>query len=52
MFRPGRKKSIWGYVAITAGLIIILSMILPAGFWWFLLGASLIGVGLYLNRRC
>ena len=41
-----------GYICIAAGLMIILSLVLPKGFWWFLLGASLVGFGFYYNSRC
>lgn len=38
-------------MAITAGLLVLLSRILPAGFWWIMLGISLIAVGIRL-RHC
>ena len=44
--------SIFGYICIVSGLMIILSLVLPSGFWWFLLGASLVGFGIYINGRC
>lgn len=37
---------------MTVGIIVLLSQILPVGFWWFLLGACLIGVGICINRNC
>ena len=52
MRRSRGKGNVFGYVAIIAGLVIILSLILPYRFWWFFLGACLIGFGMYLNRRC
>lgn len=42
----------WGRIAIVAGLIVLLSRILPAGFWWIMLGVTLISVGLYLKNWC
>ena len=39
-------------VAIAAGVFILLSLVLPVSFWWFLLGVGLIGVGIFLRRRC
>jgi len=33
-------------------MLIILSLVLPSGFWWFIIGAGLIGFGLFLNTRC
>lgn len=44
--------NLFGIICIIAGLMIVLSLILPTGFWWFLIGASLIGFGIYLNRSC
>lgn len=50
--RPCRQRNIFGWLAITAGIIILLSMILPSGFWWFMLGVCLIAVGLTIRRWC
>lgn len=50
--RRKQNVSIAGCVCIFVGLFIILSLILPSGFWWFVLGSCLIGLGVYLNRRC
>ncbi len=50
--RRKNNMSAAGCVCIFIGLFIILSLILPSGFWWFILGACLIGLGIYLNRRC
>ena len=44
--------SVAGCFFLFTGLFIILSLILPSGFWWFILGSSLIALGIYLNRRC
>ena len=41
-----------GWLAITAGLLVLLSRILPVGFWWTMLGISLIAVGVCLERNC
>ncbi len=38
--------------SIAAGVFILLSLVLPATFWWFLLGVGLIVVGIHLRRRC
>ena len=43
---------LWGMIAICAGLVIILSLVLPASFWWFVLAAALIGGGVWLIRCC
>jgi|GEM_PF-2076070 len=34
-----------GCVLMAVGALIILGMILPGAFWWFVLGAVLIAVG-------
>ena len=34
-------RGIWGCAAIIAGLIIILSLVLPEAFWWFIFAAVL-----------
>ena len=46
------RGNIIGYAAIAAGLLILLSLILPPGFWWFAVGAGLVGFGLWVNNRC
>ena len=38
-----------GKLFIIVGLIILLSMILPVKFWWFMLGVSLISFGIWYN---
>ena len=45
-----RPKLLTGLICIIAGLVIILSMVLPAKFWWFMLGGCLIATGLYFMR--
>ena len=49
--RRGRN-TLLGYVAILAGLIIILSLVLPSAFWWFILAALLICFGFWYIRCC
>lgn len=39
-----------GWFAVLAGVIIVLALVLPAGFWWFLLALVLIVVGVWLLR--
>jgi len=41
----------WGLIALCAGVVIILALILPPAVWWFVLGAALICVGLALLCR-
>jgi hypothetical protein len=49
--RRGRR-CLWGLVAIILGLMILLSLVLPSGFWWFLAAAALIGGGLWQMHCC
>ena len=49
--RRGRN-TLLGFVAILAGVIIILSLVLPSAFWWFILAALLICFGFWYNRCC
>jgi len=42
--------SLIGLAAVVLGLVILLSMVLPAGFWWFMLGVGLICGGIWLMR--
>ena len=41
-----------GLICVALGVLVILSMVLPSGFWWLLLGIGLIVFGLYLIKRC
>lgn len=45
-----RRGGLWGYVAIGIGLTILLGLILPKEFWWFLVAAALIGGGIWVLR--
>ena len=40
-----------GLAMIGLGVLILLAMVLPAGFWWFVLGLGLIGGGWGCCRR-
>ncbi len=46
------RRFLWGCIAIGMGIFILLALLLPAGFWWFLLGAGLIGIGIWYIRCC
>lgn len=41
-----------GLFAVGAGVLIILSLVLPKSFWWFALAALLIGAGVWMLRCC
>ena len=43
--------SLFATIAIVSGIIIILVLILPTQFWWFILAAGLICLGIWI-RRC
>ena len=50
-----RKKGPLGTVGclvVLAGVLILLSLVLPSGFWWFVLAMVLIGVGIGILRSC
>ncbi len=40
-----------GCLVSILGVFVLLALILPVGFWWFVLGAVLIYTGFWL-RRC
>ena len=42
----------WGLIAIGTGIVIILSIVLPKSFWWFVLAGALISGGVWLIRCC
>ena len=52
MKKWGGKQKTVGYVVITTGIVIILAMILPVGFWWFALAAALISAGIWIMKCC
>lgn len=39
-----------GGIAIVVGIFIILAIVLPPQFWWFILGVSLICFGIKYRR--
>lgn len=49
-FLHNGRRSILAVIAILTGVIIILSLVLPSQFWWFVLAAGLIAFGVWLNR--
>jgi len=48
--RRSRKSRGIGLLAITAGVVILLAMVLPVGFWWFALAVLLISLGFWYNH--
>lgn len=45
MRRPRPFGSCIGLLMIAAGIVVLLAMVLPSGFWWFLVGLALIVCG-------
>lgn len=41
-----------GRVVACSGVMVILSLVLPTSFWWFVLGVVLICVGITISKRC
>lgn len=37
---------------IAVGAIILFARVLPAGFWWFCVGAALVAGGIFLLNKC
>ncbi len=50
--RRRRRSTPLGCLAIAAGVMILFAMFLPPGFWWFVLAAALIVIGISLIRMC
>ena len=44
-------KTIGGIIA-CAGVLVVLSLVLPTSFWWFVMGVFLICLGLSIRKRC
>ena len=42
--------ALFAVIAISSGVVIILSLILPTQFWWFMFAAALICLGVWLFR--
>ena len=50
MSRRLRNGNTLGCLVVLAGVLIILALVLPAGFWWFALAIALICGGIWLLR--
>ena len=50
MRRRGKGGCTLGLVLIAVGILIILGILLPTGFWWFVLAGILIAIGVCLLR--
>ena len=51
MRRPNPIRALVGGLMLAAGLLILFARVLPPGFWWFCVGASLTAGGLCLLTR-
>ncbi len=47
-----RHSKTIGRILACAGVMVILSLVLPTSFWWFILGVFLICVGITIMKRC
>ncbi len=47
-----RHGKLIGSIIACSGVVVILSLILPTTFWWFILGIFLISVGITVMKRC
>ena len=53
MRRRNPVITVLGVVMVAVGALILFARVLPAGFWWFCVGAGLVLGGLFLlTRRC
>ncbi len=48
--RKKGRNSLWGWVAVIGGALIVLALILPAWFWWLVCAALLIFGGIWLLK--
>ncbi|MEG0777637.1 MAG: hypothetical protein RR147_00730 [Oscillospiraceae bacterium] len=46
----GSRSSRIGCFTVILGIFVLLALILPPGFWWFVLGAVLIWIGFWVIR--
>ena len=49
--RRGKPCGLVGVLLIILGVLIVFAMVLPPGFWWFVLGVGLIAAGFACARR-
>lgn len=47
-----RHSKTIGRIVMCCGVMVILSLVLPTSFWWFVLGMFLICVGVTIMRHC
>lgn len=52
MRRRGPFPGLLSITLILVGTVILLAMVLPSGFWWFILGLGLVFLGLLFANKC
>ena len=45
-----RKRTI-GMCIVGLGVLVIMALILPTNFWWFVLGVGLIALGIFVCKK-
>ena len=48
--KPGFVWKRMGCCVVLLGVLVLLGLILPPGFWWFIFGAILICTGIWIIR--
>ena len=48
MYGPNPIRKLVGVAMVAVGLLILFARVLPAGFWWFCVGAGLVAGGICL----
>jgi uncharacterized membrane protein HdeD (DUF308 family) len=51
MRRRGPIGGLIGFLLIVLGVLILFALVLPPGFWWFLIGMALICAGFFCACR-
>ncbi len=46
----GKNQGPWGKVAVCAGTVILMGLILPHWFWWLVCGVLLVWGGIWMLR--
>ena len=49
--KPPLPKQV-GRVLVISGVLIVSYLVLPSGFWWFLIGVAMIVAGVCWCKRC
>ena len=41
----GRGGGLFAFITLVLGVLIVFTLVIPPGFWWFLIGTALISFG-------